>query len=552
MNIPQNNSVNVHYNKPQQLARAIDAKDERDIWGRGTGKSEGRLSVRALDMAQQMPRCSFVNVANTYMQLLDRTLPPMIKHWQELGMQRDIDFWVRRPPNKDFGLKMPYIMPETMEHCIFIRANKKEVSVMRLVSQDRPASSSGLSVDGIIGDEARYLNNQKLQDELIPTNRGNERYFKGSHLHHSTCYTTDMPNTPESKWLIEEEKKMDTEAVELIKAIQVQVYKIEVSAQARGRYTQSEQASLKFYKNELFKLRKDLLYFSEASTLENIHVLGEDYIRRMRKQLTPAEFNRAILNIRPATVENAFYPDLAERHFYTAYNYGIIISLSDDQYGKGNFTDCRKDNDLNYKKPLCVAPDFGGSFNCLTVGQPEARYFNFLKNFYVKNPERVRDLVDNFDTYYRHFSKKEIIFYYDHTHYQDNPVDKDPKAILIDRFEAKGWDVTERYIGHTPSYTTRHELWSMGLSGDDDKVLLPRFNKYNTEQLRNSMQNTAIKPGAKSDPFEKDKSAEKKKDIDQLEAPHLGDSADVLYFGANLDHFKQYNIAPDAYALGRR
>ncbi|WP_273210783.1 hypothetical protein [Runella zeae] len=542
----------IHYNRPQLLARAIDAKDERDVWGRGTGKSQGRLSMRALDMAQQMPRCSFVNVANTYMQLLDRTLPPMLTHWQELGMQRDVDFWVRKFPDKNFGLKMPYIMPETPEHCVFIRANKTDVSVMRLVSQDRPASSSGLSVDGIIGDEARYLNHQKLEDELIPTNRGNERYFKGSHLHHSTCYTSDMPNTPESKWLIEEEKKMDVEGVELVRLIQLKLSKIHSKAFGRGgKYTTSEQSKIKSFEKSLYEIRKDLLYYSEASSLENIHILGEDFIRRMRKQLSPAEFNRAILNIRPTTVEDGFYPYLSERHFYVSIDNSFVDSLIESAYGKGKLTDCRKDADLQHSIPLSVAPDFGGSFNCLTVGQRWGRDFRILKNFYVKNPERVKHLAIDFDKYYKHFYKKEVVFYFDHTHYQTNPVsEKVPKDELISELEARGWRVRPRYIGETPSPFTRHHLWNFGLVGDDDNILRPLFNKYNTEELRNSMQNTQMKRGGR-DPWAKNKALERDMKVDQLEAPHLGDAADILYFGANLDAMEHHNVAPDIYVLGR-
>jgi hypothetical protein len=542
----------VHYNKPQLLARLIDAQHEVDLWGRGTGKSQGRLSVRALDMAQQMPRCSFVNVANTYMQLLDRTLPPMVAHWQELGMQRDVDFWIRKFPDKKFGLKMPYIMPETPDHCVFIRANKDSVSLMRLVSQDRPASASGMSVDGIIGDEARYLNYQKIQDELIPTNRGNDRYFKGKHLHHSTCYMSDMPNTSGSKWLIEEEKKMDNEAVALIKAIQVHLSKIARNAKIRGKFTKADLSQLAFYQKELYKLRKGLTYYSEASTLENIGVLGLDFIKLMSRQLSPTEFNRAILNLRPDSVEEGFYPFLADHHFYEdAIEYSFVDGFKEDKYGKGKLNDCRKDSDINRSIPLCIAPDFGGSFNCLAVGQRNNMDFNILKNFYVKNPKRVKDLGTDFDKYYRYFYKKEVTMYFDHTHYQKNPVsEKVPKDELKAELVARGWRVYERFVGETPSYFHRHHLWNAGLAGDDYRVLKARFNKYNTEEIRNSMQNTAIKRGGK-DPFAKDKALEKKLDADQLDAPHLSDAADILYYGANQDFFQEFNIPADAYMLGR-
>lgn len=539
----------VHYNKPQLLAKLIDAKDEVDIWGRGTGKSQGRGSVRALDMATMMPRCSFVNVANTYMQLLDRTLPPMISHWEELGMKRDVDFWVRRFPSKEYRFEMPIITPEVADHCIFIRANKKAVSVMRLVSQDRPASSSGISIDGIMGDEARYLSWQKLQDELMPTNRGNERFFKGCHLHHGTLWMSDMPRTAESLWLLEEEKKMDKEAVEIVKQIQFQLFRLNLKIQKQGGKTKSDEFKLGQYNKMLFEIRKELLFYSEASTLQNIDVVGIDYIKRMHRQLSPAEYNRAILNLRPDTVEDAFYAHLSDKHTYTAYHSHILEGLKEEEWGKGHLDNCKKDSDLIHSIPLSVAPDFGGSINCLVVGQRSGRDFLFQKNIYVKNPGRVKDLAAEFDRYYRYFYKKEVVFYYDHTHYQTNPnSDLTPKDEFISQLEARGWIVYPKFIGHTPSPYSRYHLWGLGLVGDDPKILLPKFNKYNTDELRNSMSLTAIKKGGKTG-YEKDKSLERDKQKDQLNAPHLSDAADVLYWGEMQAYLADSEIAADIYLI---
>ncbi|AYQ31389.1 hypothetical protein DTQ70_03990 [Runella sp. SP2] len=546
---PPDFSKRVHYNRPQLAGMLIDANEETNLWGRATGKSEGRLSVRTLTCVQQMPRSAGVNVAKTYLQILDRTLPPILKHWQDLGMHRDVDFWVRKFPDKKWGLELPYFTPETPEHAVFVRSNKNQVALMRLVSQDRPGSSNGLSIDWIVGDEARFLNKQRYDDELVPTNRGNERYFAGSYLHHSVCLCSDMPNSPEGYWLFEKEKGMDKEAVALVKGLNVELYRLnpkntplELLAPARAR-------KIVRYRKELNQLRAKLSYYSEASTLENIDVLRESFFEKQKKQLPDYEYDRAILNNKPQNVKEGFYSLLGPQHKYNAIDYSVVDGLSEKDYGTGKLNNCKKDADLNRAMPLHAAPDFGGSINFLSVGQPDGNCFRFLKNVWVKNPQRVKDLAKAFNDYYRYFYKKELFFYFDHTHIKTESVaDKNPKDEFVNDLETLGWTVHERYLGHTPSSYTRFNLWSFGFVGDDPRVMYPLFNEDNFSEGLTSMQNTRIKRGAK-DPYAKDKGLEGDKEADQLLAPHGGDSADILYFGVHKELQYQGFTIPESFTL---
>lgn len=544
-----NTGVRVHYNRPQLIGMLIDANEETNFWGRATGKSEGRLSVRTLKCIQQMPRSSGVNVAKTYLQILDRTLPPILKHWQDLGMNRDVDFWVRKFPDKRFGLQLPYFTPETPEHCVFVRANSNQASIMRLVSQDRAGSSNGLSIDWIVGDEARFLNKQRYEDELIPTNRGNERYFANSYLHHSVCLCTDMPSSPESKWLFEREKNMDREAVLLVRALLVEIYRLNPKNLPLDQLAINRRRKILRYQRELFELRKNLSYFSEASTLENIDVLRESFIDRQQRQLPDYEFDRAILNIRPSNVQEGFYALLNENHKYIAIDYSVVDNIAEKDFGKGKLNNCKKDEDLNRLMPLHAAPDFGGSINCVVVGQPDGQSFRFLKNVYVKNPQRIKDLAKAFDEYYRYYYKKELYFYFDHTHIKTESVgDKNPKEEFVTELEKKGWTIHERYLGRTPSFYTRYHLWGIGFAGDDPQVMFPLFNEENCAETINSMQQTSIKRGGK-DNYAKNKTLEANKEADQLDAPHLSDAADTLYFGVHRElTYDGFNV-PEAFTL---
>lgn len=162
-----------HYNKPQIRAMLVGANIEFAVWGRGTGKSEGLLAPRTFRNVEVMPRGHGCFVGATYLQLLERTLPPLIKGWESMGMIRNRDFWVREKPPKKLNIPAPIVGPLTADHCIFFRNG----AVASMVSQDRPGSANGKTVHWIAGDEAKFLKKKQLDEELLMTNRGDERYF---------------------------------------------------------------------------------------------------------------------------------------------------------------------------------------------------------------------------------------------------------------------------------------------------------------------------------------------------------------------------------------
>lgn len=531
----------LYYNKPQLLANLIDANEMYLVWGRGTGKSEGVLAPRFHRMLTLMPRCSVVNVAESYMQLLDRTLPPMLKRWEEMGMRRGVDIFVRRFPPKIAGTNLPYMTPETAEHSVFLRVNRYDYSVMRLVSQDRPGTSNGMSIDGYGGDEAKFLDVEKLNSELAPTNRGNERYFSHCHLHHGVIFTTDMPTSSSAKWIHQFEEFNDSELDAAIVATELELQKIHITAQKRGgemgaRYTAKEQAAVRYYQKQLFELRRHHVYYSEASTLENIEVLGVDFIKKLKRSLPDFIYRTSVLNERPGKVENTFYPDISDKHFYNAIDYSYIDGVGEKEYGKGKLNNARKDADLDRSSPLEIGIDTGGRINVLVVGQGTSHEFRIINALDVLHPKRIKHLAQALHQYYNpSFPLREAIIYHDHTHVAKNPVsDKNPLDEFVDELDRLGWKVTPYHIGVTPSYRNRYMLWGAFLnpvkSAVDDEPYSILFNKENTKVLRTAMQNTKIAAGGQTG-YEKDKKMERDEKADQREAPHYSDAADVLLFG---------------------
>ena len=88
--------VKLWFNKPQLRSMIIQAHTEYGVWGRGTGKTQGPIAYRTALAANNMPRGATGLIGATYMQLLDRTIPPLIKSWNRLGYIEDVHFW-------DFG-----------------------------------------------------------------------------------------------------------------------------------------------------------------------------------------------------------------------------------------------------------------------------------------------------------------------------------------------------------------------------------------------------------------------------------------------------------------
>lgn len=525
-------TLETHLNKPQLMAMLIDATDEVDIWGRGTGKSEKRISYKSHTMLTEMPRCGIGMLGASYMQLLDRTLPPIIKEWEAWGLKRNVDFWVRRFPDKKLGYKLPHWCPETAEHAIFYRAGDC-VSVIHLIGQDRVGTSNSKSIDGVIADEAKLLNFDRVENETLLANRGNESFFGYHPLHHSVTFTTDMPTDKTILDRLLNYEKMynepdNQEKIELILSIQTEMF-------YERQKADPDQAKLKKYHDYLMQLRKGTVYFSEASTLMNSEVLGMEYIKKLKRTLPDFIFRTAILNIRPDTVEEGFYAHLGEHHFTYSNNYSYLDKFDGTEEVEN---DCRKDGDIDASQPLIVSNDWGSRINVLTVKQVQLREVRFLNEMYVLHPDSLDELAAKFHEYYKYLPHRDLIIPYDHT---ATGVYPGSKLSNIDEFcihlENRDWKIQRVNLGKTPDPLERYKLWGYCLKGNHPEFLSVSFNAENCKYIRTAMQLCEIKEGDKT--FGKDKKKEKDKKYDQREAPHFTDAADTGLWYCNKNHVYQ-------------
>jgi len=528
--LPQDTTIrHMHYNKPQLRSMIVGANKEYAVWGRGTGKSEGLISPRTKRNIEIMPRSHGCFVGATYLQLLERTLPPVVKGWESMGWKNGRDFWIRQRPPKSLNVPEPIVGPLTPEHCIYFRNG----AVASLVSQDRPGSANGKTVHWIAGDEAKFLDKKMLDNELLMTNRGDERFFGGIPEFHSLLFCTDMPTWKEAMWILEKENEMKPERVQALMAIQAEIFKLwQAYLVHEGRAKTAVFNKIKSYQKQYDLIRGNTLYFSEASTWENVEGFGRKAIMQMKKDLPAFVYRTAILNMRLFLTQEAFYPELSEtRHTYDAYNYGHIEK---NEFGKPVADDSRKDGDVDPELPLHGALDYGAHINTLTLGQYAFRGFNVVKGLEVCHPKRLRDLAKLFLDYYKHHKAKIFFFYYDHTALNNNAVsDLSYADEWIALIKAGGWAVKKVYLGHTPAANIRYEMWGKLLRGEHPNLEKVRFNRNNCSFILESMRHAKIKKGtgASKEDFKKDKDDERNIELDQRTTTHYSDAVDTLLYG---------------------
>lgn len=526
-----NSQAQLYLNNAQIRAMLVRAHVEIDIWGRGTGKSEGVIAERIHHNTFAMPRSKGILVAPTYMHALVNVLPNVIEMWKRMGYYRDIHYFIGRKPPASWHWDAPVNAPLSPKHAIFWFNGSCQV----IVSQDRAFNAAGPSVDYIIGDEAKHLNYDKLL-ETFQTNRGNRQFFGHKSEHHSIVFTTDMPTSPKSKWLFDYEEHMDDEAIDLVLAIQAELIKLEGRMLKAKRDWQIKlQTKINKLNKALNDIRQNLTYFSICSSLENLEVLGEDYIKEQKRVLTPYKFDISILGKRIKKIEGGFYSGLDEHtHYYVNPNYEMIDALNFDFNSIKN-RDCRMDADLNLNEPLDIGMDYNAAINSLVVGQQDGEEYRCINAMYVKSPDLLDAVVKKFCEYYRHHKTKVVNYYYNHTAVgRDAARDYAFYEKVMEVLRNEDWTVYDHYTGRAPAHDTLFNDINNAFK-NNCPAPIPVFNQINCADLITSMENAGVRQGKSG--FEKDKSSERSTIIPPEHATHLSEAFDSLYWGRHMQMF---------------
>ena len=519
-----------YFNRPQLQAQLVGARTTVIVAGRRTGKTDSIAAPYTLKMMQRMPGSTGGIVVPTFKHGLTNTIPGLFGAWNRWKYKKGVHYVVGRRPPKSF--KPPITEPHDWEQVISFYNG----SIAVILSQDRPGAANSLTLSWLLVDEAKFIDPVKLHNETLPANGGIKTHFSRHSFNHAIMILSDMPQSKKGSWFLEYEKKMDPEIIAAIEAGIYEIWRIKQKILEMRKAGVTPPAYLRNHLRRLDakinQLRSVATYYREYSSVENVELLGEQYLRDMKRDLTPLTFQTSIMCRKIGIARDGFYSSMREDHKYNDSDFEYLDSLGFD-YEPGAI-DCRADRDLNRFAPICVGLDYNANINWLVAGQPDENLsrLNVLKSFYVKYERKLPALIADFCRYYAFHQEKTVVFYYDSTALGSNYAvnDVDFRYTIIQEFERHGWCVIPVPLGNPMRHDEKYNLINRGFAGLNR--LTPYFNRQNNDDLILAIQSAGIERGRLG--FRKNKAGEKlaESEEDLLEHRTDGtDAFDTLYIG---------------------
>lgn len=515
-----------YFNFGQQYVLSMSPRDLVVCAGRGFGKSVIQ-ATRILQCFQLMPRSSGAFVGPSVKRLQTNILPSILQHFERWGYKRDVHYTLGHRPPRSLKWDTPLIYPENWENTLSFYNG----SIVNLVSQDRKGTSNSLSVDYVNIDEGKLINFEQLKNETFQANRGNEMFFSKCHLHHGLTVTSDMPLTKSGSWFMKYEKDMDPDFIRYIEALVYRQWEIE-DIIARGKSTAWIEKQKKEIESALFKARKRALLFKRYTSVDNVQVLGLEYVKRMKRDLPRLTFLTSVMCQDIGVATDGFYSCLKQSNKYPGPINDEFVAPLELVSAKMPEPDSRWDADCDPNRPLIISFDANANINWMCVGQTgetDGRpCLRFLKSFYVKYERKVPELLDDFNKYYKYHRFHEVVFYYDATFVGNNYAvsDEDFHNYICSHLRRLGWMVREVYIGQPMQHIQKQLLINRMLQGKATYKVL--FNQDNNPDLLISIESAGVYNG------KKDKRGEKlaETEEDKLEGRTDGsDAADTMMIG---------------------
>jgi len=442
------------------------------IAGRALGKSSV-IALRTRENLAALPRAKFFFSSTTYAQILTKTLPAIKHIWKMYGLKEHTrtsnGHYVigKRPPEH---WDTPYSPPEAYKNVI----TWFNGYTIEMLSMDRPDLARGGSYDGGDIDEAALVKKEHINTVILPSMRGNLHRYN-SPLHYQLGLYSSMPWKTSGQYLLEYEDKA--------------------------------------------KADPDRYFYIEGTAMDNIQVLGQDFIDFLKQEMSPLEFAVEVMNQRITKVEDQFYTSFDE----DVHPYSPKATYGE---GPGGITfEGYKDHNPN--QLIEVSMDFDGWFNGMICFQESKNEEKAFDSFFVINERKINELIDDFCQEYQH---KQIFKYVrvwgdprGHDRRPDGPTLYEQ---IYARFNKNGWGCEiKAKSGRTTNHISRHYFMNELLSGENQR--LPKF-KINQERCKDviiALQLTQIKPD-----FKKNKSKEKDKSFPQEHAPHFTDMLDYYLY----------------------
>jgi hypothetical protein len=525
-----------YFNSGQMYIHEVNANSKTLVCGRRFGKSDGVYGPDLLYDVQHMPQSVGWMYQSTYKQLLTRTWPATEAFLKRYNYKEDLHYFVGRQAPRFMNFKLPYIKPSNWEHCIHFYNG----TIVHMLSQDVRFSANSLTADWGKIDEGRSIKKEKLFEEAMPTLSGTHPSFANCHKWRGISIVSDMPTSKQGQWVLEMKNRMDPELITAIEGLISEINGIKDHYRHMPEMPRNAVDSISKLRNELFFFRRHAFLYKEYDTIENIELLGEDYIREQKRNLPPVTFQVSILNKQIRKLTDGFYPNLdPDIHYYDAFDNSYIDNLRTD---KGTLDipkicedNCLADSDIDPDIPLAITFDYNSKINWVVTGQRIGNEMHTLSSRFVKFEKKIRALTKQWCEYYNYRINRDVIYYYNETALEKGYADEDSESfaeIVYNTLTNNGFNVIMVFMGKTWSHKLKHQYIDDALTGR--KYLFPRFNSSNNEHLLPAMEMCGTRYGKYG--FEKDKSGEKlgESEDDPLELRTDGtDAWDDLFIGLN-------------------
>ena len=136
------------------------------------------------------------------------------------------------------------------------------------------------------------------------------------------------PGPAQGSWCPDAAENGDPPVIRLRRAVLYEIWRLEDrvgSLRSRGvvppAYLRKE---LRRLHTDLCRLRSVAVDYREVSTIDNMVVLGEQFIRQLKRDLPPLTFQTSVLCKRIGIARDGFYSSLTDAHKYSASNFSYI------------------------------------------------------------------------------------------------------------------------------------------------------------------------------------------------------------------------------------
>ncbi len=490
-------------------AHIIDANETYLFGSRGSLKTWLAGSLYLLRRVFEMPRSTGAIVGISFEHLMDNTLPPLKSFFSSRGINEGEHYVIMKPPPDHWPKPYAGILDPKYKHAW----TWYNGTTIQLISLRRKASANGVSAQWAYFDEAKFMSETELEDEIFPIIRPieiSDPLFKNCSGYLSKFFSTDKNADPVNiKWLLKKKDLVDPVKADLVKALQLEVIRMRGELE-KAKKTDEARLKKQIYEDEvrLARLRSKLVYVSEVNADDVRPILGDKWYYSKKRASKKRDWDVIYLNKDPDTPGEAFYPA-----FDTAVH---VYQHSDDIDPNGMFIISNDYQHTVVPMPIAQLSILPGSTDIS---------LNYIDEVYTLPPEGLRDAIKKFCVKYKNHLNKAVYYVYDHTAVGKRLDADSYNTIVADELDKNGWTCYEIYTGQAPEHYDKY-VDTKDWMENQDKVNLDIRINARCEKLITSIKGAAAKTvGNKT---KKDKSGELEPSLDQTETTHFSDVFDMI------------------------